>query len=109
MKVVFFATDKQSPVKEFIIRCDQKQRSKISRQIKYLIEFGLVKEVLNLKKLSGTKLWEIRILGKDNIRLICVNFNQQIVILHAFFKKTQKIPRKEFNIAFTRYKMLLDI
>jgi phage-related protein len=34
--------------------------------------------------------------------IYCTQMNQQIVILHSFVKKTQKIPLKELRIAKTR-------
>ena len=53
----------------------------------------------------GTNLWEIRILGKDNIRAIyALIYNNQILIVHGFIKKSQKTPVKDINLSLARYK-----
>lgn len=49
----------------------------------------------------GEGLFEIRAKGKEGIgrAFFCTVVGQEIVILHAFIKKTQKTPRKELAIA----------
>ena len=105
-KVILYTfSDGKSPIKEFLDSSDTKLRVKILRQLKYLEEFGLNFAVPNLKKFIGTHLWEIRILGKDNIRLFCVSCPQkEIKILHIFKKKTQKTPAREIKTALNRYR-----
>lgn len=109
-KVVFYTPKrKKSPISEFLDNCKVSLRAKIIRQLKYVQEFGLTPAVPNLRKLKGTPLWELRILGKDNVRIICAKIrNRQIVILHIFRKKKQKTPTRELNIALGRYKDLTD-
>lgn len=49
-----------------------------------------------VKKLTGTSLWEIRILGGDSIRIFYVTMKiKTFFLLHAFKKKSQKTPSKE--------------
>ena len=52
------------------------------------------------------KLWELRIRGKDGIaRAIYVTaFEQRVVIVRVFIKKTQKTPRHELELARQRAK-----
>lgn len=58
----------------------------------------------HVKKLSGTPFWEIRILGRDNIRTIyAVPEQKQVLILHGFVKKSPKTPTKEIKIALNRF------
>ena len=45
-------------VKDTIEQSSAEQISKISRVVMNLKEFGISREIPNLKKLSGTKLWE---------------------------------------------------
>ena len=59
------------------------------------------------KKIEGVpNLFELRIRGKDNIvRLFyCFQKNRIIIVLHGFVKKTQKIPRRELELAIQRKK-----
>lgn len=79
------------------------------RQFQYLQEFGLTPAVPNLRKITGTPLWELRTLGKDNVRIFCVSLPQkEIKVLHIFRKKKQKTPAKEINLALKRYQEILD-
>lgn len=75
----------------------QEQR-KILRQLKYLQEYGLRPEVLNLKKLRGYEFWEVRILGKHNTRIFCYQYSNIVYILHIFRKSSQKTQPKDLTI-----------
>lgn len=81
-------------------------RAKFRRITSLLESFGphKVKEPY-VKPLEG-KLWEIRMIGPDNIaRAIYVAAHgKRLVVLHAFVKKTQKTPRRALDIAITRAK-----
>ena len=96
----------KNPVGDFL-DSDKKIKIKATIIIKNIIEFGLVSAAPHLKKLSGLPLWEIRILGKDSVRILYTNkIKDEIVLLHAFKKKTKKTPIKEINIAIGRLKQL---
>jgi len=89
----------------FYISSEKSLRFKIVHQIRALEEYGLTPTNPYLKKLTGTPLWEARILGKDNARIICVAFvNREVLVLSIFRKKTDKTPQKEINISLKRYK-----
>jgi phage-related protein len=63
----------------------------------------------HIKKLRGTPLWEIRILGQDNLRVIyVVPYLDTVLVLHGFIKKTQKTPKKDLEVALSRYYQSLD-
>jgi phage-related protein len=97
----------RQPIREFLDSSNQSLRPKIIRQLKYLEKYGLTHENPNLKKLTGTPLWEVRILGKDSVRIICVAvIDGLIVVLHIFKKKSNKTSPKDFNLAFKRYQAL---
>lgn len=97
-------------VRDDYLKYPEIQRSKILKAITILEDFGISRDVPNLRKLSGTKLWEYRILGKNNIRIILVSIvKEKIMILNIFIKKSQKTPIKELKIAIQRYNELLDI
>ncbi len=54
------------------------------------------------------KLWEMRLTGKSGIgRAIYVAApGRRLVVLHAFVKKTEKMPRRAFDIALARMKQV---
>lgn len=54
----------------------------------------------------GDGLFEIKAKGREGISrsLFCTLKDQEIVILHSFVKKTQKIPKKHMEMARKRMK-----
>jgi len=105
-KVIYFTSASgENPVSKFIDSCAKKQQIKILRILKHLEEYGVQMVIPHLKKLSGTPFYEIRVLGKDNIRIIyVVEMEKMIILLHGFFKKTRKTAKKEIEICYQRYK-----
>ncbi len=105
-RVVYYIDSQgDNPVSKFIDDLSYSQQSKILRIFQYIQEYGLDSVISHLKKLTGTPFWEIRILGKDNVRIIYVVPNKyNILVLHGFIKKKQKTPRRDLEIAIQRYK-----
>jgi phage-related protein len=94
--------DKSSPVEDSFNKLNSAQEAKVGRQILHLSEFGISIHNKSLRKLTGTPLWEVRILGKDNIRLFCADTKRGIVVLHLFIKKTQKTSSSDISLAMKR-------
>lgn len=102
--VYFISSSGENPVSKFIDSCAKNQQVKILRIFSHLGEHGVKAAIPHVKKLSGTPFWEIRILGKDNIRIIyAIELEKTILLLHGFFKKRQKTPKKEIKICYKRY------
>lgn len=108
-RIVYYLTPSgENPVKNFIDSLQKIQKAKIFRLFQVYIGYGLSAIVPHTKKLAGTPLWEIKIKGKDNIRIIyVVRTKDSILVLHGFIKKKQKTPRKELEIAIERYRRWL--
>lgn len=104
--VVYFTSSAgENPVKNFLESISRKQKAKVFRIFYLLQEYGLSSITPHVKKLTGTPLWEIRILGEDNIRIIyIVPRRNTVLVLHGFIKKTQKTPTRELALALKRYK-----
>ena len=105
-KVIYYTTTSgDNPVSDFLDSINQQSQSKILRVLHNIREYGLQSVIPHIKKLTGTPFWEIRVLGKDNIRVIYVVPAQfTILVLHGFSKKSQKTPVKELEITSQRYK-----
>ena len=60
-------------------------------------------------KKVGKDLFEIRLKSKEGIgrAFFCYAKGNEIIILHAFIKKSQQMPRKELRIARRRLKEVL--
>lgn len=92
-----------NPVSDFLDSLDKQTQSKLLRIVANIEEYGLLSVIPHIKKLSGTPLWEIRVLGKSNARVIyVVPTKTKVVLLHGFIKKSNKTPSKEINIALVR-------
>src|SRR3989338_6000931 len=101
----FIFSSRNNPVKDFIDSLEFKQKIKVFHIFKLIIEYGINSVPQHIKKLSGTPLWEIRILGKDNIRILyIISRRETVLLLHGFIKKTQKTNPKEINIAIKRWR-----
>ena len=90
--------------RSFLDSLSEKSQRKILRIFQYIKEYGLAAILQHTKKITGTPLWEIRILGKDNIRVFyAVPMKNSVIVLHGFVKKSQKTPKKELSKAISYY------
>lgn len=81
-------------------------QSKIIHNVRLLKQYGNMLGLPHSKAL-GEGLYELRIRGKEEIRIIyCFHQNRTIYLLHAFKKQTQKLPLKEFELASKRMQEL---
>lgn len=106
MKVSFFEVAGKSPVEEFFKNQSPELADKISRRIDLLEEFGS-----NLRAPYSEKvvkdLFALRVTGSVQVRVFYAFIGKgTAVLLHAFKKKTSKIPPKEIEIAQARLKLL---
>ena len=61
------------------------------------------------RKIVGTEaIFEVRGKAKEGIGrvLYCTVIGSKIIVLHAFVKKTQKTPKKDIDLAVSRFKEL---
>src|SRR3989338_2518731 len=98
--IIYYITPSgENPVNEFLDSLTEKQQVKILRIFQYIKDYGLIAVQNHVKKISGTPLWEIRILGKDNLRILYfISGKAAVLVIHGFVKKSQKIKLKEINI-----------
>lgn len=105
-KIYYYTTiSNNNPVKEFIESLNKSQTAKVAHILKTIEQYGIEFSFPYTRKMVGTQLWEIRILGQDNIRVIhAIIYRQDILLLHGFLKKKQKTPKKDLDTAINRYK-----
>lgn len=103
-QVIYYTTDRGDiPVKTFLDTTRPKVKTKVLRLLMHCGEYGLAGIIPHIKKLVGTPLWEIRLLGEESVRILFVTqVGKRILLLHAFYKKTQKTPPKEIATALFR-------
>lgn len=94
-----------SPVYDFINSLDPKAKSKVVNTLNLLEQYGIKLGPPRAQKLVGTELWELRLLGQDNIRIFYVAVTgKSFLLLHGFNKKKQRTDRREIETALARLK-----
>lgn len=94
-----------SPVYDFINGLDANAKSKVINTINLLENYGIRLGPPHTKKVIGTELWELRILGQDNIRILYIAVTgKNFLLLHGFNKKKQKTDKRELETALARLK-----
>jgi len=100
----FFETESgRQPVQEFLERLPATDQARALRELDRLAEFGTALSFPEVRQVSGSNLWELRVRGKNDFRIFyVVAANRTIVLLHAFAKKSQRTPLREIATANTR-------
>jgi len=99
--VLFESQRKERFVEEFIKSQNHSTVAKIAHTIDLLEKHGPYLGMPHAKKLTG-KIYELRIRGKEEVRIFYAFVKNQIYLLHAFRKKAQKTPTKEIKVALQR-------
>ena len=97
--VVFFRLDSgREPVREWLRNLDRNARRSIGEDIK-TVQFGWPIGMPFARKIDDG-LWELRSKIPAGIsRVFFAVFDDKIVLLHGFVKKSQKTPTKEISTA----------
>lgn len=100
--LTFETTSGEKVVDEFILKQQLQTKAKIAHTIKLLEQYGNKLGMPHSKAL-GSGLYELRIRGKEEIRIFyCFTTKKALYLLHGFKKKTQQTPKKELEIALER-------
>ncbi len=110
-KVKFYISlvNRQSPIIEYIEKLSEKEQSKVLKFIDFLCEHqGNLREPYS--KIIKDKIKELRVDFANNRHRIFyfIFVGRNIVLLHAFQKKTSKTPKREIKIAQQRYFEVLN-
>lgn len=106
LSVKFFRTEAgKEPVREFLHELSSKDRKIIGIDIKE-VQFGWPLGMPLVRKIERD-LWEVRSHVEGRIvRILFTIFEGQMVLLHAFIKKSQKTPRSDLDTAKARKDLL---
>ena len=94
----------KKPVYEYILRLDKKDKAKIFKYFDYLVtNNGYLDEPYS--KHVKNKIRELRVdFANSHHRIFYFTFiNKNIILLHAFLKKTAKTPEQEIKRALVNY------
>lgn len=106
-EVRFYTEGDKRPVTEFIESLPTPEQVVIARYLNLLRQTGTLLGYPYASKVTGHHdLWELR--PKPNRVLYFAHTGRQFIILHAFRKKSDKIPRREIDIAKRRMARFLE-
>ena len=104
MNIRFF----DAQLEKFIHSLDESTIAKILRTIDLLEMFGHKLTLPHSKKVH-VELFELRIRGKQEIRIFYTFHKDEAILLHGFVKKSERIPKKEMLTALQKLKILDSI
>ena len=88
-------------VYEFILKLDKYLQTRVIRQLTALEKKGLTIDPKRIKKINS-KLYEMRLVGHEQIRIIFTVHQNDFIMLHAIKKKSRKIPLRDIQTAWQR-------
>ena len=100
----------RSPVEEFLHGLDRTTRAKVFRSIAILEEQGTSLGMPLAQPVTGYRFWELRVqAARNSVRVFYFALSgHRILLLHAFAKKSQQTPRRELEIAASRFSETLE-
>ena len=90
-------------LEKFIKNLEKPTIAKVLRIIDLLEKFGEKLGFPHTKKIA-LSLFELRISGRQEVRIFYTFRKSKIFLLHGFVKKSQETPRREIKIAFQKLK-----
>jgi phage-related protein len=98
-----------SPVFDYLKKIEDKHRSKIYKQLEFLKDSGGYVSEPYGRHIIG-KIRELRVDFSNNYyRILYFTYvDKNIIILHAFLKRTDKTPNREIKIALNRYNDIIN-
>ena len=104
--LTYETTSGEKPVDLFIKKQQPQARSKIIHNVRLLQEYGNMLGMPHSKMLDRG-LCELRIRGKEELRIFYFFKKRTIYLLHAIKKQKQQTPQKELELALLRMKELI--
>jgi len=81
---------------DFLLSLDDSSVARINRSLSLLEKYGNTAAYPHTKYLAQG-IFELRVIGVKHIRIFFVYRNDEVMVLHALIKKTNKIPKKEID------------
>ena len=93
----------QEVIKDFIDNLQESTQAKVGRNLDLLEKHGNQLGMPHAKAM-GSGLIELRVRGKQEVRILyAFASGKRVYLLHAFIKKTKTTPKKELAIARRRH------
>lgn len=110
-RLVFYKSQRgEKYVQRFILAQDAGTQGKIAKLLDLLSAYG-PRLGMPYSRYLGSNLYELRVRGKNEVRIFYafVTGEHEIVIVHAFNKRSQRLPERELAIARQRAGELTEL
>ncbi|TDA64064.1 MAG: type II toxin-antitoxin system RelE/ParE family toxin [Clostridia bacterium] len=103
---LYMSPSGRTPVADYIANLNAESRAKVARALDLLEQYGPALGPPHVKPLKGTGgLCELRVpFGGQAYRLFFFPDGGEVIVTHAFTKKSEKTPKKELQTAISRMK-----
>jgi phage-related protein len=100
-ELVFYETSSgRSPVRDFIANLPTADEARVLEALDDLELHGVDLQMPRVRRLSGSALWELRVRGPNQQRIMYVTITgRRIILLHGFQKQSRATPRREIETA----------
>ncbi|MDP3794590.1 MAG: type II toxin-antitoxin system RelE/ParE family toxin [Candidatus Sungbacteria bacterium] len=92
-------------LEKFIHSLDAATIAKVLRTVDLLETFGYKLGAPHSKKVY-VDLFELRVRGKQEVRIVYTFHKDEAMLLHGFIKKSNRIPKKELSLAIRKREAL---
>lgn len=88
----------EAEVERFIKSLQKSAQGKVVRLKKLMVEYGGDLGMPHSKMLSR-RLYELRVRGRQEVRIFYTSVDHKVILFHGFIKKTRRIPKRELDLA----------
>ena len=103
MEIVFF----NDRVYDFLFSLEPKLHARVIKALGLLETYGNEIRYPHTKQVARG-IFELRVVGDQHLRVFFVFHASKAVVLHAFIKKTKKIPKREIVYAQSAHSLLQE-
>ena len=93
----------ENDFKKFIKKLDKQSTARLVRMFEILESRGRLLPMPYVKKINR-EIWELRIRGSIQLRVMYTIVNNKVYVLHWFIKKSNKLPKRDLDTAVKRLK-----
>jgi len=101
MEIYYFHRD----IELFLNELEESTRAKVTRLLEYLTVEGYLLGMPHAKRIEKD-LYELRVLGSQNIRIFYIFHRDKIVLLHVISKKSNRLVDSDLKTARQRLSSL---
>ncbi len=94
-------------LEKFLSSLERSTLAKVLRTIDLLEMFGSELGMPHSKKVTG-RIFELRVKGRQEVRILYAFHRNQVILLHGFVKKTAKMPQRELKMAVKKWENLTN-